>query len=601
VNQKTVVDFGFFQGWKPQHILRRFASGVPPGGFPELVERQVVPRLFSGLEAFMERAARRGVGQSIFRNLLDELGVQVAVDPDDVSRIPKRGPLVLVSNHPFGLLEGAILAEICFRVRQDVKIMANHLMPRHHLLREHFILVDPYGRRTSVRSNSAPLLEAVRWLRSGGALVVFPAGEVSYVDWRRRAVADPSWSPSAARLIRLSGATALPVYFHGSNSAAFHMLGMLHPRLRSLRLPAEFLNKRGQKVELRIGRPLSPDQFISMSDKDAADQLRVRTYLLAYRAQVPRQRAIRASGAGETQAEAGVTDLVEELSAESTLLEKEEWRVLCFPGARAPELMRVIGRLREETFRAVGEGTGQALDLDRFDPHYEQLLLWNKTNRVIAGGYRIARVEPILKEMGIGGLYTATLFRYDPAFFRRIGPAIELGRSFVSRNYQKQYAPLLALWQGIGTYVSQHPECRFLFGAVSISPDYQPLSRQLMAVTLCNALSDPELSRLVKPYRRLAGARFSGIGEEWKRLRIRDPLELSELIADLEPDGKGLPVLLRQYLRLGGRVLSYMVDERFSGVLDCLVMVDLLRTERALLDRYMTKSGAEAFLAYHGA
>ncbi len=556
--------------------------------------------LFRRVNEVMERAAKRNTGQTVFDRLLEELDIQPALRREEIHRIPAEGPLVIVSNHPFGMLEGAVLAALCLRVRPDVRMLANYLMPRHELLREYFIFVDPYGRRNSVHSNRGPLRQAVNWLRSGGALIVFPSGDVSYPDWKRRGAADPDWSPSVARLIRLGGAAALPVYFEGGNSAGFHLLGMVHPRLRTLRLPAEFLNKRRSRVELRIGRPLPASRLAAMNDEEMTGHLRARTYLLAHRpescpAGVPGAPLVRAPRPAHA-----IARLIGDLPGDSVLKDGKEWTVYCLSGPEFPELLDEIGRLREEAFRAAGEGTGQARDIDRFDSYYEQLVLWNKKEREIAGGHRLGRTELILRRFGIPGLYTSTLFRFQPEFFDRIGPALELGRSFVVPKYQRQYAPLLTLWEGIGAYLLRYPECRYLFGAVSVSADYQMLSRQILVSALLRAASDPELARFVEPRCRLKRRVFRRVGEEWERLVIRDPAEVSDLLADLEPDGKGLPVLLRQYLRLGGRVLAFSVDRRFSETLDGLVVVDLLRTDPTLLHRYMTKEGAARFLRHHG-
>lgn len=260
--------------------------------------------------------------------------------------------------------------------------------------------------------------------------------------------------------------------------------------------------------------------------------------------------------------------------------------------------MREIGRLRELTFRAAGEGTGREIDIDRFDGHYDQLVLWNLKDGAIAGGYRIGATEAILPGRGPAGLYTSTLFRFQPEFFRRLGPAAELGRSFVCPEYQKLYMPLLMLWQGIGAWIVRHPECRYLFGPVSISDTYAPASRLLLSTALLETAGEPELARLVRPRRPLRSAQAGSIRREWRRLRLSEPEQLSELVASLEPDGKGMPVLLRQYLKLGGRLLAFNVDRQFSNTLDGLILVDLLRTEPQLLQRYLTADGARTFLSY---
>jgi hypothetical protein len=217
----------------------------------------------------------------------------------------------------------------------------------------------------------------------------------------------------------------------------------------------------------------------------------------------------------------------------------------------------------------------------------------------IAGGYRIAATESILPLFGVRGLYTSTLFRISRQFFDALGPAAELGRSFVCPQYQKQYMALLMLWQAIGAWVVRHPQCRYLFGPVSISADYASSSRLLLSTALLETAGDPELSRWVRPRRPLRSLQQEVIRREWRRLKLSDPEQISELVASLEPDSKGMPVLLRQYLRLGGRLLAFHLDRNFSDALDGLILVDLLRTDRKLLERYLTADGARAFLDFH--
>jgi putative hemolysin len=263
--------------------------------------------------------------------------------------------------------------------------------------------------------------------------------------------------------------------------------------------------------------------------------------------------------------------------------------------AATPNTLREIGSLRELTFRSAGEGTGEALDLDRFDPHYLHLFLWSKTACEVAGSYRLVPTAELLPRFGVEGLYSTTLFDLGPELFERIGPALEMGRSFVRPEYQKQYAPLLLLWKGITRYVSLHPECAVLFGPVSISNDYNPVSRSLL-VGYLETQKESDLARLIKPrrpYRPKMGAPWHA--QAASRFS-QDVEELSAPIADLERDGKGVPILIKQFMKAGGRVLGFNIDPRFSNVLDVLMMADLRRAPQPILERYMGREAAAAFL-----
>jgi putative hemolysin len=250
--------------------------------------------------------------------------------------------------------------------------------------------------------------------------------------------------------------------------------------------------------------------------------------------------------------------------------------------------LREIGRLRELTFRAVGEGTGKSLDLDRFDGEYLHLFVWNASRNEVVGAYRLAGTDVVRN------LYTATLFKYDQRFLDETGPALELGRSFVRGEYQKGFAPLLALWKGIGVWVARNPRYKILFGPVSISNQYQAVSRELMVAFLERRTSVRDWAGLVSNGNSLP--RRSG------RLTLPqsgfDVEDLSDVISDLEPSRNGIPVLLRQYLKLGGKLLGFNVDPEFSNALDGLILVDLCKTEPRLLERYLGKRAAAEFLSY---
>ncbi len=267
---------------------------------------------------------------------------------------------------------------------------------------------------------------------------------------------------------------------------------------------------------------------------------------------------------------------------------------------QAPHIVREIGRLREITFRANGEGTGKARDLDRFDAYYTHLVLWNDERQEIAGAYRICNVQEVLRRYGMRGLYTTSLFRFQPKFFAKVGPALELGRSFIHLDYQRQYAPLLVLWKGIGSYLVRHPETPVLFGAVSISADYSLASREVLTSYLSAHTVDAQLLKLIRPKNPpKAGAENVHEPEMFARVFSMD--DISDWVSMFESDGKGVPVLVRHYMKLGGKFLGFNVDAKFSNVLDGLLLVDLREAKPELLARYLGKEGCAEFLARYAA
>jgi putative hemolysin len=562
---------------------------------------------FDRLRAVIDAARCSPASDGPIASLLAQLEITIDLDPAELARIPPSGPVVAVANHPFGLLEGAILAHVFPRIRPDVRILANSILAAVPELREKCIFIDPFGRPDLAAANAGALRECLAWLRRGGALVAFPAGEVAHLNWKDGILADPPWNPTVARLAQIAGAAALPIFFKGANSVLFQVTGALHPRWRTASLPRELLNKRGRSVHLKIGQPISHATLQSFPDaREATEYLRCRTYLLdsagVQTCRAPAAPRVAPFGILRRAAEAvprrALAAEVDRLPAGRMLCAAGQLAVFLGTAEELPHVTREIGRLRETAFRQVGEGAGRSIDLDEFDRHYLHLFLWNGEAGEIAGAYRLGPTPDILPRYGIRGLYTSTLFRFRKELFDRIGPAIELGRSFIRPEYQKQYAPLLLLWKGIGRYVAGRPECAALFGGVSISNDYHPVSRHLM-VKFLEGHGAEHLARMVAPrrayrpaerlFRRTGAVRRTPAGIE----------DLSNLVAGVERDGKGVPILIKQYLKAGGRLLGFNVDRRFVDALDALILVDLRNLPLAVLERYLGKPGAAAFSAWH--
>jgi putative hemolysin len=548
-------------------------------------------------------------------SLLAQMRVELRVEAADTARIPATGPVVVVANHPFGMLDGAVLAVLLTRVRPDVKVMTNYLLRDVPELARHCIFVNPFQSDRAVRGNSSDVnqravREALEWLRSGGMLAIFPAGEVSHWQFPHAEIADPAWSDTAVRLMRRTGAAALPVYFCGRNSMSFHLFRMIHPRLRTAFLLQEFLQQEGRTVEVRVGSEIPGDAVASLADdREATEYLRWRTYLLARRSRVEKSwpAAVQSKIAEKVQEPVAPAELAETLAAELSCLAPDRYlaqngdlAVYLAKANETPRMLQELGRLREVTFRLAGEGTGKGRDLDRFDRYYWHVLLWNKTKQELVGAYRAGNTAEILAERGVSGLYTSTLFRYDVRVFEKIGLALELGRSFVRPEYQRQYAPLLLLWKGIARLLATHAETPVLFGAVSISNDYSKASREMIYRFFEERMRDDELAGLIEPRRPFRPAGLRPWDCRAMCHALRDIEELSQPITDVESDGKGLPILLRQYARIGGKMVGFNVDRKFSNVLDGLVVVDLRKTEPAVLERYMGREAAARFRQRHG-
>jgi putative hemolysin len=542
--------------------------------------------------------------------VLLRMDVQPQVKPEDLENVPRKGPVVVVANHPFGGIEGIIMADLLLNCRPDVKIMANVLLNRIPQLQALTFPVDLFSRSGAKRVNFGPMRDALRWLKNGGMLLVFPAGEVSHLRLSSFEIADPAWSPTIGRLVHQARAPVLPVFFRGHNGPWFQAAGLIHPRLRTALLARQLIGMRGRKVPVAIGR-LIPFRWLQRY-ADAAEliaYLRWRTYLLGHPARQEKQRfrplaipAFQKSWPLATPQAPGICRReIERLPADQCLAQSGSQSVWQATAEQIPHVLREIGRLREFSFRAANEGTGKSMDLDRFDAHYLHLFIWNAEAAEIVGAYRVGATDRIIERHGRKGLYSSTLFDSRMEFFDRLGPALELGRSFVRPEYQRSYSPLLLLWKGIGGLVARHPRYRMLFGPVSISRDYSDLSRRLIASTLLAHSQAKDLALMVKPRHpaNLRPVRIHGCGDTQGQTCLLDFKEMCSVIADVEFKQRDVPVLLRHYLNLGGQLLAFNIDRSFGRVMDGLIVLDLTQTDRRTLERYMGLQGAAAFLAHH--
>ncbi len=552
-----------------------------------------------------ERTLRQPPLHNYFASILDVLDVGVEILPEDRAVLETPGPLMIVANHPFGAVEGVVLGDLMSRARNDARLLGNHLLHTVPELRPFIIPVDPFGGSAATTHNVGPMKASLRWLRNGGALGVFPAGAVSHLHVRQGRVVDPPWHTSVAALARRSGATVVPMFFEGRNSLWFQMAGLLHAGLRTALIPSELMKRAGSRIRVRVGKPIEPKVLQRYQDDETLiSYLRWKTHLLGHHERVTRPRRlsfpvpVAAMPEPEPLVDAVLPGLlaaeIAALPEDALLCAQSDQRVYVARAAQIPAVLREIGRLRELSFRAVSEGTGKSLDLDRYDDSYLHLFLWNATSREIIGSYRIGLADELLAKQRLAGLYTHSLFKFRGGFLPRLGPALELGRSFIRPEYQRRPLPLALLWRGIGEFVVRNPRYKILFGPVSISRDYHGVSRRIMIEALRRQRGDEDLASLVAarnpprdkllPDERLAVDRL-----------IRDVDDISDLVAEIEGGDKGMPILLRHYLKLGARLLAFNVDRAFGDCIDGLIVVDLRTTDDKILKRFMGEEGLRKF------
>ncbi len=530
---------------------------------------------------------------AVFKNL----ELEIEVDPADLQNVPKDGPLMFVSNHPYGAIDGLALVHVLGGVRPDLKVMANFLLQQLEPLRDRFIGVNPFEQLSSLSSFQG-MRQAMAHVKEGNALAIFPAGEVS--SWRTeiKAVADPRWKTPVIKLAQHVQAPVVPVWFDGANSLVFHVLGMIHPNLRTLALPNEMLRMRGRSVRMRIGKPIPPKDIAAFSSTEQlARYLRAKTYALGSGVQVKRElfSPLRFPQRPKEVVEPIAVDKLEkEIAsiADLKLNSQAEFDLFLAPAGRIPNILREIGRLREVTFRIVGEGTNKSIDLDEFDLYYDHLFLWDRERQRLAGAYRIGDGKRIMSRYGKRGFYTYTLFRMDRPMDRVLRRSFELGRSFIALEYQRQRLPLYMLWRGLLLHITANPDHQYLIGPVSISGTYSRISRSLIMEFVQQHHYDKEMAASVRPRNKFRIKPDKVDREALVQASMADLKRMDRLIAEVDPNETSMPVLLKKYLLLNARIIGFNRDPRFNDALDGLMVLDLTKLpERTVED---LRKGMEA-------
>ncbi|APD07684.1 hypothetical protein UJ101_02183 [Flavobacteriaceae bacterium UJ101] len=522
------------------------------------------------------------------KEFLDALPADLAADyeihEDDLKRIPKDGAFITVSNHPLGGLDGILLMKILTDTRPEYKVLANFLLYKIENLRPFLLSVNPFEDLKDKKSSIEGIKKALLEIKAGNPIGMFPAGEVSMFDTKERVVKDREWQESAIRLIKKANVPVVPIYFHARNSKAFYTLSNWSDHLRTAMLPRELANKNKGKIKIRIGKPILAKEIQSFEDiPTLSDFLRKKTYMLANIFTEEKKRL-----AKETFKESckGAKKIISPIS-EKLLLDEvnalHETEALLFEGAsydayfassdQIPNILTEIGRLREHTFRDVGEGTNQEIDLDKYDHYYHHLFLWDRKDNKIVGAYRMGLGKEIYEKYGTDGFYTSELFGFDDEIHFLFPRTIEMGRAFVTKEYQQRPMPLFLLWRGIVHITLKYPEYRFLMGGVSISNQFSDFSKSVMIEFMRSHYYDASIAQYIHP----KNAYKVKLKEEDKNF-IFDTTEadlnkFDKLIDEIEPGDLRFPVLLKKYIKQNARIISFNVDPKFNDAIDGLMYI----------------------------
>lgn len=513
--------------------------------------------------------------------LIERLNVKLEIRPNDIKNIPAEGPFIVIANHPFVGLDGLLLLHIIKKIRPDFKLISNQISDDIYPLKDLFF---PIARSQNEESFFSSIMSAFRYIKDNNSLGVFPAGDTPAHSYENFKSTDNQWQSSLVGLIKKMAVPIVPVYFYGKNVDIFYIIDNFPPLMKNWRkTPSEFstLNK---NIKVRIGAPIPLKEQVQFTNVELYTKyLRARTLALGSTIEV--NRFFKHSRTVKLTISEEIIPAIDKnlLSSEIEKLKEQNFflfasnifEVYCSPSDEMPNILYEIGRLREITFREIGEGTNKSYDLDEFDLYYNHLFIWDTEEKNIVGAYRVGKGKKILNNYGIRGFYIHSLFNINPHFSRYLYESLELGRSFISKDYQQKPLSLFLLWKGILYFLLSEKEYRYLIGPVSISNNFSKFSRGLIVEFIKRYFYNNELAKYIKSRKKFkvntkgveSNIIFESIGNNINKL--------DKFIDDIEPNEQRFPVLIKKYLKLNGKIIGFNLDPLFNDALDGLLLLDL--------------------------
>lgn len=535
--------------------------------------------------------------------ILDEFQIKFEIPEEDLKRLPKEGPYITVSNHPLGGIDGILLLKLMLEREPNFKIIANFLLHRIEPMKPYIMPVNPFENHKDAKSSVIGIKETLRHLSDGKPLGMFPAGEVStYKDGVL--VVDKPWEEGAIKVIRKAQVPVVPIYFHAKNSRLFYFLSKINDTLRTAKLPSELLTQKKRVIKVRIGKPISVAEQNEYESIEAySDFLRKKTYMLA-NAFEKGNKLLAAPNLKFTKSPKEIAKpanhdkILEEMAvlkenSDCRLLQSKNYQVYLVTADKIPNILHEIGRLREITFRAIGEGTNESLDLDQYDKYYHHMFLWDDDAQMIAGAYRMGLGSSIYTKYGIDGFYLHELFRFEPELYDMMSKSIEMGRAFIIEEYQQKPMPLFLLWKGIVHTTLRYPEHKYLIGGVSISNQFSDFSKSLMIEFMKSHYYDPYVAQYIHPKKeykvKLKDADKDFVFNETEA----DLNKFDKIIDEVEPGNLRLPVLIKKYIKQNARVVAFNVDPLFNNAVDGLMYIRIADLPESTVKPVMEEFQAE--------
>lgn len=512
-----------------------------------------------------EHHGNRGI--DFIDRIFDHFNFSYSVSQRERNNIPAQGRVVIIANHPIGSLDGLALLRLVSEVRKDVKIIANDMLMAFEPLHDLLLPLDNMT-RSAYKQSYKNILQA---LNNHEAVIIFPAGEVSRVS--PRGIRDGKWQAGFLHFARKTQAPVLPIFVSAKNSMLFYSASFIFKPLATALLAHEMFNKHSAEIKFRVGEMIPHHALESdqLADKALIKRLKKHLYKIGkgkHAIFVTEKTIAHPEDKGALKKEFGSAQLLG-----ST---RDNHRIYLCDYNHHPTILREIGRLREQTFRLVGEGTGSRRDLDKYDHYYRQLVLWDEDKLCIAGAYRLGEAHQILQQKGISALYTSELFALQPQVQAYCEQGLELGRSFVHPDYWGKNS-LDYLWQGLGAYLRHNPQVRYVFGPVSMSAHYPKHLRDLVVFYYERYYCAPQTMAKGKHPYPLDEATLMALQGRFSSLTRTEGFEVVQ--QEFAQHNQKIPVLFKQYAALyeegGYQLLAFSVDSEFGNCVDGLFMADL--------------------------
>ena len=514
--------------------------------------------------------------------VLDDCNIEFEIPEKDLKRIPKDGAFITVSNHPLGGIDGVLLLKLLLEKRADYKIIANFLLQRIEPLKPYVMPVNPFETRKDAKSSVTGIKNALLHLKEGKPLGIFPAGEVStYKDGKLKV--DKPWEDGAVRLIKKANVPVIPIYFHAKNSRFFYFLSKISDTLRTAKLPSEVISQEGKVIKVRIGKPISVTDQNEFTDIPSFYEfIRKKTYMLANpfdkkNTILSTEKIKIKKPVKKIAPQKNVASFVKEVNIlrenKGRLLESKNYEVFFANAKQIPNLLHEIGRLREITFRVLGEGKNKSIDVDVYDPYYYHVCLWDRNTDCLAGAYRMGLGKEIYKNYGINGFYVQTLFRIESELHQMMENTIEMGRAFIIREYQQKPMPLFLLWKGIVHVTLRYPDHKYLMGGVSISNQFSEFSKSLMIEFMKSHYYDPYVAQYIQPKKEFKVKLKDADKDFVFDATQADMQKFDKVIDEIEPGALRIPVLIKKYVKQNARLVAFNVDPKFNNAVDGLMYI----------------------------